>query len=211
METTHTSQQLMAFLKLLDAKKMTHDRFTSLLGSGILADVLDSDADLDNREAVRTALNLGVLVSDIFRFTVDYNQSLEVMIAAGQYDWKSDDITAKRFSIEGSGIVECEAHYFHFNCSIFSKNAIKGIKATDSGNPWMPAKIEHMLSHGKTFPEEQRKFQIIGLGSVAEVGRYRRVPVLYGDDSGRELRMDWFDGRWAPVCRFLAVRKVSGH
>src|SRR5438552_3599490 len=105
-----------------------------------------------------------------FYLWVDYGQSLEEMIVAGNYDWKNDDITAKRFPITDKGVVEFEARYFHFNRDISSENAIKEIEATDTANPWSTAEIEHVLSHGKTFPEEQRKFPIIGLGSVAEVG-----------------------------------------
>lgn len=146
---------------------------------------------------------------DIFRLTVDYAQSFEQMIAAGHYDWKNSDITAKRFSITGKGTVEFEGRYFHFDRNISSENAIKEIKAADPKNSWSAAKIEHVLSHGKTFPEEQRKFPIIGLGSVAKVNGDRNVPYLSRDDSKRILDLSWFDGDWRAGCRFLAVRKVS--
>jgi hypothetical protein len=150
-----------------------------------------------------------VTASDTFRLTVDYDQTLEQMIAAGRYDWKNSDITAKRFPIEGKGIVEFEGRYFHFNRDISSENAIKEIEAADPKNPWSAAKIEHVLSHGKTFPEEQRNFPIIGLGSVAEVDGHRYVPGLYSGGSERRLDLGWFGVDWFPVFRFLAVRKVS--
>ena len=131
------------------------------------------------------------VVSDttvIFRLTVNYSQTLEQMITAGQYDWKNDDITAKRFLIKGDGIVEFEARYFHF---ISSEDAIKKIEAADTANPWSAAKMEHVLSHGKTFSEEQRKFPIVGLGSVARVSGGRRVPCLDGGVSERRLGPGW--------------------
>lgn len=156
------------------------------------------------------APTLSVPTTDIFRLTVDYGQTLEQMIAAGRYDWKNDDITAKRFPVEGKGIVEFEGRYFHFNRNISSENAVGGIELADTVNPWSPAKIEHVLSHGATFPEEQRKFPIVGLGSVAWVYGDRSVPGLYGVDSGRRLSLGWWSGDWRPICRFLAVRKVSG-
>lgn len=148
--------------------------------------------------------------TDVFRLTVDYGLSLEQMIVAGRYDWTNENITVKRFSIVGEGVAEFEARYFHFNRNISSENAVKGIEQEDTANPWMPAKIEHALSHGKTFPEEQRKFPIVGLGSVAGFGGSRLVPYLYEVDSPRKLRLLWFDFVWSPVFRFLAVRKVSG-
>ncbi len=149
------------------------------------------------------------VTADVFRLTVDYGQSLEEMIAAGSYDWWNDDITAKRFPIKGNGVVEFEGRYFYFNRDISSENATKEIEAADPKNPWSAAKIEHVLSHGKTFPEEQRKFPIIGLGSVAGVHGRRYVPVLFEDDSKRGLHLIWFGRGWGPVYRFLAVRKVS--
>ena len=144
-------------------------------------------------------------VSGVFRLTVDCGKSLEQMIAAGHYDWKNSDITPKRFPIKGNGVVECEARYFHFNRNIFSEKAIEAMK--EAG--WESAQIEHVLSLGATFPEEQRKFPIIGLGSVALVGGDRRVPCLSGDGSGRSLGLYWFVHVWGAYFRFLAVRKVS--
>ena len=206
METTHTSQQLMATLKLLEDKGMTPKHFTALLASGILADVVDSNADLGNREAVRAALKLGTVMPETFRLTVDYSQSLEAMIAAGQYDRKNSDIIPKHFPIEGSGIVEFEARYFCFNRRIFSEDVVK--KEIEAAG-WKAAKIEHLLSHRKTSPEEQSKFSIIGLGSVALVGGRRVVPCLYRRVSRRCLGLCWFGFDWRGPCRFLAVRKVS--
>jgi hypothetical protein len=148
---------------------------------------------------------------DVFRLTVDYSQSLEEMVAAGHYDWKNGNITAKRFPIVGKGVVKFESHYFHFDRNISSESAVKEIEGADTANPWSPAKAEHVLSHGKTFPDEQRKFPIIGLGSVAKVYGYRLVPVLDGDDSKRSLYLNLhlWNADWHPAVRFLAVRKVS--
>lgn len=201
--------QLLKFLTTLEQKGATPESVQRAIASGVLADVFDPAAEFNDRDAFRAALKLGTLVGDVFRLTVDYSQSLEAMIVAGQYDWRNSDITAKRFPMMGNGVVEFEARYFHFNRDISSENAIKEIESADTANPWSAAKIEHVLSHGKTFPEEQRKFPIIGLGSVAEVRGGRRVPGLDEDGSERRLRLRWFGRGWYQVCRFLAVRKVS--
>lgn len=213
METTHTSQQLTAFLNLLKAKKTKPDRFTAILGSGILADVLDSDADLSNRDVVRKALG----ISKVFRFKVDYEQSPEQMIAAGRYGDVSNNI-AKRFPIHGKGVVEFEARYFFCNGhgACWEKVA-EDIEQKDTTNPWMPAKFEHVLSHGKTFPEEQRKFGIVGLGTKITGSLDFQVPLLYGDDFDRGLSVisgiETDDTSWWSKANvelyFLAVRKVS--
>lgn len=211
METTISSGNLQSFLRLLDDKGMTCGRFTAILGSGILADIFDPDADLGNRDAVRAALELGTIMPEIFRLSVDYGMSLEQMIAAGRYDGKNRDIniTQNHFQIEGRGIVEFEARYFHFNLNVFSEKAVKWIKQADKSNPWSPAKIEHLLSLGATFPDEQRKFPIVSPGSLIEIFCYHRVPYLSKEGSFRNLYLSWWDDNWPLDCHFLAVRKVS--
>lgn len=217
MESIFTDGQLTKFIETMRQKQMTPERFNEILGSGILADVLDPNADLGNRDAVRVALKLDESTgdvknspaSDIFILTVDYSQSLKQMIAAGHYDWKNDDITAKRFPIKGEGVVAYEARYFNFDHNISSEDAKKEIESADTANPWSAAKIEHILSFGAKYPEEQRKYPIPGLGSVAKVYGYRRVPCLRRSGSKRGLGLRWWIGGWGSVCRFLAVRKVS--
>jgi hypothetical protein len=141
--------------------------------------------------------------------TIDYGKSLEVMIAAGKYDWVNPNITPKNFPITATGIVQFEPKIFHFDRHISSEDAVEAIKADDRGNPWEPAKIEHLLAYGATYPEDQRQYPIVGLGSVAEVGGRRFVPYLSRRGTGRGLDLDWWDDGWRGNCRFLAVRKLS--
>lgn len=170
-------------------------RFQAVLGSGLVADIFHADAQLANRLAVRRALALGALPSMPGSHIVDYDMNLEAMIAAGNYDWKNDDITTKRFPIVGKGKVEFEDTIFHFDCNISSEDVVKEIIAADTKNPWELGKIENILAYGAKNPEEQRKFPIVGLGSVGGVGGNRRVPCLDGD------------GGWSADVRFLGVRK----
>ncbi len=202
---THTSAQSKKFIELLEQKGVTPERFQIVLGSGILSDVFEEKATLGNRFAVRQALGLCPLPSEPIVLIVDYSQTLEVMIAAGRYDWKNNDITAKRFPIEGKGTVEFEAALFHFDKDISSEDAKKQIE--EAG--YEVGKIEHVLSFGANYPEEQRKFPIIGLGSVGKVIGRRGVPYLCGLDSGRGLSFSWWGSGWRAGCRFLGVRKKS--
>ncbi|MFA6315368.1 MAG: hypothetical protein WC648_03335 [Candidatus Paceibacterota bacterium] len=200
---THTSAQSKKFIELLEQKWVTPERFQTVLGSGILSDIFEEKATLSNRFAVRQALCLGPLPSEPIVLIVDYGQTLEQMIVAGRYDWKNDDITVSRFPIEGKGTVEFEAVLFHFDKDISSEDAKKQIE--EAG--YEVGKIEHVLSFGANYPEEQRKFPIVGLGSVGEVGGRRYVPDLYGDGSDRDLNLGWWDSDWDADCRFLGVRK----
>ncbi len=138
-------------------------------------------------------------------FTVDYSQTLEQMITAGHYDWTNDKITSKRFSVEGTGTVEFEAVLFPLDKDTpFSSEKIK--RQIDEAG-FEVGKIEPILSFGANFPGEQRKFPIVGLGSVVEFGGNRRVPCLDRGGVKRGLNLTWWCSHWPIHCRFLGVRK----
>jgi hypothetical protein len=141
--------------------------------------------------------------------SVDYAKTLPDMIAAGRFDWVNGDITPKRFPIKGSGVVELETKVFHFDRYISSEDAVAAIKADDKANPWEPAPIEALLAYGAKHPDEQRRYPIIALGSVAGVRGGRSVPVLNRYGAERGLLLSWWGRGWYDDCRFLAVRKLS--
>ncbi len=147
-------------------------------------------------------------IGEIWHLTVD-GRSLEEMKTAGGYNWTNSDITEKRFPITVDQTGELEARYFWFDEDIESPEAKRRIKAEDPANPWQAAQTGHLLAHGERHPEEQRKFPIIGLGSVAGVFFFRFVPFLFGDGTNRYLSLRWWYDRWLRDCRFLAVRRVS--
>ena len=211
MKTTSTSGQWIKLLELLDQKGITPELFQTRLSHGILADVFDPEANLPDREELRKLLNLTPLIPELIILALDHSRSLEDLIKAGNYDWFNDDITAKRFPITGTGIEELEFDLFHPNRSILSENAITEMeKSDDPERPWMPAEIAHLLVFGEAFPDLQRKFPIIALGSVAKVDGARRVPCLRKVGSGRRLDLYWFASGWPGYYRFLRVRrKVS--
>ena len=148
-------------------------------------------------------------MSEQIVLSVDYGQSLEQMIAEGNYDWKNSDITAKRFPVVGNGIEQFEAKIFHFDRNTASQDNVDAIKADDPANPWEPGKIEHLLAFGAKYPEEQRKYPVIALGSVAKVDGLRRVPCLGVRGRERDLGLGWWNDGWLGRCRFLAVRPVK--
>ena len=205
MDTIFTDGQLTKAIETMRQKGMTPDRFNRLLGSGIFADVCDAGACLDDRDSIRKALKLSVVLPEQLSLSVDFSRSLEAMIAAGHYDWKNDDITAKRFPVVGKGVEQFEAKVFHFDRAMSSEAVVEAIKA----DGWELGKIEHLLAFGEKYPEEQRKYPIIALGSVAGVGGDRSVPYLSRDDAERSLDLYWWGSDWDDDCRFLAVRKLS--
>jgi hypothetical protein len=114
------------------------------------------------------------------------------MIAAGRYDWTNVNITLNFFQVEGNGAVEFEGVLFHFGGGVSSDEAKKQIEAAG----YEVGKIEHILCFGANYPEEQRKFPIVGLGSVSGIG-----------GSNRGLNRSWWGSDWPSHCRFLGIRK----
>lgn len=134
--------------------------------------------------------------------TIDYDLSLADMIALGRYDLVNGDITAKRFQIVGSGVATFPHKLFHFDSGVSSEEAARRIIA----DGWQPGKIEHILAYGTANLDDQRKFQIVALGTEALVGVVRHVAYLDGGGSERCLYLGWVGDGWRRRCRFLAVR-----
>ena len=153
----------------------------------------------------------------IFPVTVDYTHSLAQMIAAGKYDWVNSDITDQHFpppSIPtglppstGSGQAtkaELKLELVHFNRTISSNDAIAELKQKGL----RPATLPEFLAFGAIYPEEQRKYPIVALGSVWQYwDGDRDVPFLYCGDSRRGLSLGWFEFGWYDDFRFAVVRK----
>lgn len=126
-------------------------------------------------------------------------------IKRGNYDWTNSNLTEKKLPVTAEQVGDWEWKLFHFNWSISSEEAIRLMK--EAG--YEPGQIGHILTFGEINPEEQRKYPIIGLGSVAKVNLYRGVPLLWLDGGRRELGLDWFGRDWPDRCRFLGVRRRS--
>jgi len=136
--------------------------------------------------------------------SVDYGMSLADMIVAGQYDGKNSDINSRNFPIKGEGTVNVNLELVHLDKSASFEDVLAYLEA----NGMRPATVEELLAFGATYPEIQREFPIICLGSswVYPDGN-RRVPVLRRRGSRRSLSLSWFTYGWPEHCRFLAVRK----
>lgn len=139
---------------------------------------------------------------------VDYGQTLEDMIVAGNYDWRNSKLTADRFLINGKGQVEFEHTIFHFDEDMPYRDVIVKITVTERQNPWLPARTENLLMYGAENPDEQRKYRIVALGSVGVVLGRLQTPCLDTHDQMRTLNLSCIDRDLDSFNRFLAVREV---
>ncbi len=134
---------------------------------------------------------------------VDSNLTFAKRIARGCYDQTNSDLTEKRFPVTDDQYGAWEWKLFHFKRRIFSEEVI--LLMEDVG--FEPAQIGHILTFGMSYPEEQRKYPIIGLGRLASIDMARYVPGLSNEGDKRKLYLDSFTGSWHGHYRFLGVRR----
>lgn len=138
--------------------------------------------------------------------TVLPNLTFTERIALGKYDWTNPDITSERFPHNPATVGEWELDLFWPNCKISSEEAKKRVEV----DGWVVAEWEHELAFGAAFPDEQRKYPVVALGSVCSVRGDRYVLVLWRDGLvERGVRLCHVGGVWDPRYRFLRVRKVQ--
>ena len=139
---------------------------------------------------------------------VDYNSSSVEMIANGKYDIVDKSITTNSFYVAGKGQVASTLYLIHFNCLVTNKEVENHLKSLDLKS----AKIEHLLAFGVKYPEKQRKFTIIALGSsLSETQGRVSVPCLSSIASLRMFCLASSDepdrSEWPEDFRFLAVKQ----
>lgn len=143
--------------------------------------------------------------STLFTVEIDYGLALSGMIADGKYDWVNGDLTERLFRLTGRGIVVRNLQLLQYDRTTSSEEVLKIIEAIGVE----PAAIEDLLAFGAKYPDEQRKYPVIALGSSAEVRGDRYVPYLGRDGAKRRLSLSCSPRGWARPCRFLARNKVS--
>jgi hypothetical protein len=135
--------------------------------------------------------------------TIDYRQTLESMIKAGRYDRVNSDITDKHFPVS-AGDTDVVIELVHLNRDASSDDVLAELQRRGL----RPATLPELLAFGATYPEQQREFPIVALGSVWQYwSGDRDVPYLWSDSFERCLNQFWIVGRWYALCRFAAVRK----
>ncbi len=185
--------------KALRKKGVSYEQIHELVKDGEAQDALVEKIAGVLAEVMQQAKNL-------FRVTVDYSLTLEQMIAAGRYDWKNSDINQKNFPIPPSkrGKEDVVIELKHFNRTMDSDEVIRELDK----DGFRPANVFELQAFAETYPEKQREFPIVALGSVwRHWGGSRSVAGLCGAADRRDLDLRCFDSRWHSDYRFAAVRK----
>ncbi|MFZ3213094.1 MAG: hypothetical protein WA188_16445 [Terriglobales bacterium] len=141
---------------------------------------------------------------DTFPVAVNYDLSVEEAILAGDYQAVHKDITSKNFPSTRKGQAELEIMLVRFDDRMTSEGVVS--KLDEEG--LRAAELPEFLAFGAKYPDVQRKFSVVGLGSVWQDRKgFRNVPCLYTASEGRYLDLHWWDDGWYSYSRFAAMRK----
>ncbi|MDO8240671.1 MAG: hypothetical protein Q7T51_01685 [Candidatus Moranbacteria bacterium] len=140
----------------------------------------------------------------VYTITVDYATSVDELVKLGKYDWANDNITQKNFPTTRTGKADIEIELIHFDRSISSEKALEEMDRMG----YRAAEVHELLAFGVKYPDVQREFPVVALGSVwQDPDGLRDVACLRRDASDRFLSLRAFGRDWTGACRFAAVRK----
>ena len=200
------SELLKNFGKMFEVTKVLINAILDMGGSDDdLLRVL-KDKTLARKFAEIVMEGRGIMVADGCELiAVNYGLKLVEAIAEGAFDWKNDDITSKNFknADHEKGEATLKVKLFHFGRDMSSEDVVKEMDK----DSFRPATLRELVAFAAKFPDEQRKYAIVGLGSVMERDGDRDVPCLDLLGHERGLDLSWWGGGWGGYYRFLAVSK----
>jgi hypothetical protein len=141
---------------------------------------------------------------EVFPLSVNYDLPVQEAIDAGNYQAVSSSITSRNFPSSRRGKAQVEIILTRFEGRMTSEEVV-----TELGKEGLrPAELPEFLAFGAEYPEVQRRFSIVALGSVwRDPKGYRNVPCLFTASEGRYLDLHWWDDGWYSYSRFAAIRK----
>jgi len=141
-------------------------------------------------------------LQDVFPISVNYDLTVEDAIDAGDYQAVNASITTRNFPSRRHGQSQLEIILVRFEGRMTSENVLTEL----TKNGMRAAELPEFLAFGAQYPEVQRRFSIVGLGSECrDRSGYRSVPCLYEASEGRYLDLHWWDDGWYSYSRFAAI------
>jgi len=145
-----------------------------------------------------------------FEVEVDYERPLQMMMDAGDFRWREQEITDEKFGLAGRG----KRKERLFICRSDRQLSTDGVEKALARFGRVPGNIYQMLALVHAYPDTLTEYPLVALASkmwrgseVTTAGFY--VPQAYYGKSGRHLLLRRADTmRWKPTHQFLAVERV---
>ncbi len=141
---------------------------------------------------------------EVFPLAVNYDLPFAEAVDAGKYQGVHSSITSHNFPSKRYGRAQSEIILVRYGRRMTSEEVLseldmEGLRA---------AELPELLAFGAEYPEVQRQFCVIGLGSVwTDRKGYRNAPCLYEASEARYLDLHWWDDGWYSYSRFAAICK----
>lgn len=112
--------------------------------------------------------------TEVFPLIVNYGEKVEELVKAGKYGWSNDNINSKNFPTERKGEIELEAALVHFDKEM---NSLQVPEELDKMG-YRAGENHELLAFGIQYPEKQREFPMVELGSVYHLDGRKWVSYL---------------------------------
>lgn len=202
-----TASQVREFLDGILQCVVDRDHFQRHIESGRVFELLRADPDLIDEVAFRAALDPKLGEDRDFSVEVDFSIPLLKQISRGRYAVVSDLVNARNYPPSDSGLTgvrPCRMRLFRLRRKMTEKKVLADLARKGA----RPARLEELLAFGVKYPDFQRRFPVVGLGSKWFDGDGRAsVPVLGMAFAGRSLDLCWAAPKdcWHPFFRMLAI------
>ncbi|MDQ1281733.1 MAG: hypothetical protein QG630_84 [Patescibacteria group bacterium] len=130
--------------------------------------------------------------------------SFKERILAGNYSWINYLLTESDFPNKPIIVGEWAFRLIHRNKNIEFEEAQR-LCLCDG---WQTARFEHLLALGEKFPEMQKEFPIVALGSLFNIQGGSDVPILLSYKSQRILTLNSKHRNFGRDIHFLSVHKI---
>lgn len=139
-----------------------------------------------------------------FAIEVNFTQSAAEMIAAGRYQIKEGNVDKFPLDQQGTEIKRMDVELIHIGAAMAHDLVLEEIGRRGC----RPATARELLSFGILYPDEQRKFPIVALGTVQLLDGKNQVAYLWALGKDRRVGLDDIvtsKTAWHAGVRFLAV------
>jgi|GEM_PF-1170061 len=137
---------------------------------------------------------------------VDHNQTIDDLIARGDYSWfDNQTINSANFPTAIGKVNSQETlniKLFYFDKSL----SLEEIVLIMNQAGFRPATLMELLAFGSQYPEAQKQYPVLAPGSLWR--GYGGLPYLNFDSGRRSLSLNWNHYEWPADCRFLAVKII---
>lgn len=169
----------------------------------------EGDSIINN--VAKQLVMVGAMQRNAYVVSVNYDLAHDAQIEEAKFDWVTDydgnlirkNPTEHLYPVP-TGIVEQRITLVHLGRDAKQPEIIAEMDKLNV----RPVLSPEFLALTKAHPDLQRKFPLVGLGSVwVDSGRYRNVLYAYEYSDERRLNMGCDGGEWSERCRFPAVCK----